>query len=85
MYASGTAEPSNREATAHGKSKANSKPQHGGWSLWRSIKQSFADEPTESSRASIISKVRMATEPTFVKLVVQQVLFCYLVLLVDVP
>lgn len=85
MHASGTAEPLNMGANMRRKSKANSIPQHGGWSLWRSIKQSFSDEPTESSRASIISKVRMATEPTFVKLVVQQVLFCYLVLLVDVP
>ena len=46
-----------RLVTGDGKSKAENTPHHGGWSLWRSIKQSFSDEPTESSRAGIKSKV----------------------------
>lgn len=59
IYAVGMAERSDRFASTRMKGKISSTPQHGGWSLWRSIKQSFADEPTESSRASIKSKVRL--------------------------
>ena len=75
IYAVGTAERLDRFASVRGKSKINSTPQHGGWSLWRSIKQSFSDEPTESSRASIKNKVRLLlghqADQVILKLIIQ--------------
>ncbi|KAL3130619.1 hypothetical protein ABBQ38_008013 [Trebouxia sp. C0009 RCD-2024] len=52
----GSAEQPDRFPIRSGTSRADNLPQHGGWSLWRSIKQSFSDVPTESSRAGIKSK-----------------------------
>ncbi|KAL3147664.1 hypothetical protein ABBQ32_002417 [Trebouxia sp. C0010 RCD-2024] len=52
----GSAEQSDRFPSRCGTSRADSLPQHGGWTLWRSIKQSFSDVPTKSSRAGIKSK-----------------------------